>query len=437
MCRRLSTLVVLFLVVPFFSIVAHAQWMRTSGPADTSIMCLAVHGANLFAGTSNGVYRTTDNGDRWTRVSSGILEPYIKSIVTMDADIFIATIGNKGFSAVYRSTNEGESWYAVTDTFPSRRSASIIQCMYVRDTILFVGAECGGVYRSTDRGNHWEAIDTGIMSPAQLKATAISGTEKNLFVKTDIGECSFTAPTKVFRSTSNGTDWIASDSIDRLDLGEFDFSFGTLGTLCFAAGSNHHTIYRWNDSTTQWEVTGKVGEGASGSTLASAGTNLFAAASDNSSYAVFLSKDSAKSWESVTAGLENVTIYSNPWQLVANDRYLFAGIIEKGVWRRSLSEMVGQSDVSTNVQIKPSFKIYPNPATESTTISITPESSGYVDISIVNLLGAQVAHIFSGELDAREHTFTWDAARMAAPREMYECVVRIGGRVETLPMAVE
>jgi hypothetical protein len=58
------------------------------------------------------------------------------------------------------------------------------------------------------------------------------------------------------------------------------------------------------------------------------------------------------------------------------------------------------------------------------------------DVSIVNLLGVEVARIFSGELAAGEHTFTWDAQAGSPPRRtprgMYECLIRMNGRVETL-----
>ncbi|HET6400209.1 MAG TPA: hypothetical protein VFH95_02325 [Candidatus Kapabacteria bacterium] len=64
------------------------------------------------------------------------------------------------------------------------------------------------------------------------------------------------------------------------------------------------------------------------------------------------------------------------------------------------------------------------------------QSTGYADVSIVNLLGVEVAHLFSGELAAGNHSFTWDADRIAAPRGMYECLVRMNERVEILPMVL-
>jgi hypothetical protein len=77
--------------------------------------------------------------------------------------------------------------------------------------------------------------------------------------------------------------------------------------------------------------------------------------------------------------------------------------------------------------------IYPNPFSQSTQISFTSQDAGYADISIVNLLGSEVARIFSGELDAGEHSFSWDAGGAAAG--MYECVVRAGGEVQRIALS--
>ncbi len=52
----------------------------------------------------------------------------------------------------------------------------------------------------------------------------------------------------------------------------------------------------------------------------------------------------------------------------------------------------------------------------------------------MNLHGVEVARIFSGELAAGEHTFTWNPEGLSD--EMYECLVRMNGRVETLPIVL-
>ena len=52
----------------------------------------------------------------------------------------------------------------------------------------------------------------------------------------------------------------------------------------------------------------------------------------------------------------------------------------------------------SNSNLLPIFSAdaYPNPFSQSTEITFTSETSGHADISIVNLLGNEVAHLFSG-----------------------------------------
>ena len=56
-------------------------------------------------------------------------------------------------------------------------------------------------------------------------------------------------------------------------------------------------------------------------------------------------------------------------------------------------------------------------------------------ISIVNLLGEQVARLFSGVLGAGEHSFLWGTPT-GMPAGTYECLVRMNGQVEALPVVL-
>jgi hypothetical protein len=119
--------------------------------------------------------------------------------------------------------------------------------------------------------------------------------------------------------------------------------------------------------------------------------------------------------------------------LFATTGYPF--LAPSSVWRLSLPEIVGWSAVSQNVRSTTSLRTYPNPFTEFTTISLTLSSAGYAEISIANLLGVEVAHVFSGELDASEHRFTFDASKLSPG--MYECILRMNGRTQSVPIVVE
>lgn len=59
-----------------FSQAAFAQWMQTGGPNGGNIHALAVIGANLFAGTDDGVFLSANGGADWTEVDSSLTNKY-------------------------------------------------------------------------------------------------------------------------------------------------------------------------------------------------------------------------------------------------------------------------------------------------------------------------------------------------------------------------
>jgi hypothetical protein len=63
-----------------------------------------------------------------------------------------------------------------------------------------------------------------------------------------------------------------------------------------------------------------------------------------------------------------------------------------------------------------------------------PES-GAAEVTIENLLGAEVARLFSGSLSAGEHSFEWDAGQAAAGT--YFCALRTSGGVQRVALVVD
>ena len=65
-------------------------------------------------------------------------------------------------------------------------------------------------------------------------------------------------------------------------------------------------------------------------------------------------------------------------------------------------------------------------------ITCTSQDAGYADVTIVNLLGAQVAKIFSGELTSGVHSFILYSNDLVPG--MYECIVQMNGQAFRMPV---
>jgi hypothetical protein len=108
-----------------------------------------------------------------------------------------------------------------------------------------------------------------------------------------------------------------------------------------------------------------------------------------------------------------------------NDRYYLA-------YSARVQAMAQQASVRSAPATISGISIFPNPA--AGTITLSSHESGHADITVVNLLGVEVARLFSGELAAGERSFVWNAGSLAPGQ--YECVVRMNGRTENVPIVV-
>ena len=55
---------------------------------------LLVKGTDLFAGTNSGVFLSTNNGDNWSQVNSGLpTSTHVRSLVAFSTNLFAGTIG--------------------------------------------------------------------------------------------------------------------------------------------------------------------------------------------------------------------------------------------------------------------------------------------------------------------------------------------------------
>jgi len=70
---------------------ASAQWVQTNGPCSRTVTAFAVSGGNLFAGTSGGVFLSTNNAASWTAVDSGLGNRPVWSFAVSGGNLFAGT----------------------------------------------------------------------------------------------------------------------------------------------------------------------------------------------------------------------------------------------------------------------------------------------------------------------------------------------------------
>lgn len=161
------------------------------------------HKGVVLAGTSDGVYRSSDIGDTWHALGSGL--PHSDGV---DA-LALGAAGSGGTAALYAGTEQhgvyisrdgGTSWQPVGAGLPS--GVSVYGLTYdAAATMLYAALVGHGVYASSDGGQSWSARSAGLPDgvdafvvlalPHTTSAngdTLIVGTSKGAFASADGGQ---------------------------------------------------------------------------------------------------------------------------------------------------------------------------------------------------------------------------------------------------------
>ncbi|MFI5201280.1 MAG: hypothetical protein ACHQNE_02715, partial [Candidatus Kapaibacterium sp.] len=381
-----------------------------SGIIASSVSALFPLGSQLLGGTySYGIYSSSDNGSSWNAIPIPVTA---NGFATLGAATFAA-----GAYSVYRSMDSGKTW-TNSDTTSSYPYFMDIEA---EGSHLFAASQTAGIFLSDDTGMSWQPIDVGLPYDSSYK------------IYTEVYKLAFLG-SKIFAATYKGL-YVSSDGGESWSLSSFPDSGASAvgvfdGHIVSCVGDQ---VFVSTDSGATWNP-GNVNYTFSQTAayfvnFIGIGNNLFGASEDDG---VWYSSDYGLNWSQANTGLQDSAVTS----ISFHGPYLFAGTNYAGVWRRPLSDFGISSVRETPVPAASEVQVYPNPSSGSTTVSFTAPASGYAEISIVNLLGVEVAHLFSGELAAGNHSFTWDADKMSAPRGVYECLVRMNGRVVAVPMVL-
>jgi photosystem II stability/assembly factor-like uncharacterized protein len=273
-------------------------WVRSnSGLTDTVVEAVAMCGSRLYAGTySAGIFCSADSGKTWTACNSGLTTPSIKTISVNGDKIYAGTNGG----GVYVSGDYGASWSPLNQGLTN----AVITTLHFDGDAIIAGTGGSGVFRYD--GESWMPLNTGLLATYINTFTSIGN---SLFAATDGGG--------VYCSNDDGANWTAVNTgMTNLNVNALTASGANL-----FAGTTKGGIFLSSDNGSTWKDVNNGITSKHISALTVSGNNIFAGSymygtplsfsyanpqgwADSGS--VFRSSDNGSSWVVVDTGLFSV-----------------------------------------------------------------------------------------------------------------------------------
>lgn len=378
-----SLIIVITFSILFIPTVTFAQWTQTSAPERASTFCLVSNGMTIFAGSTDGISRSTDNGHTWV---TSLTHTDVWSLETLDATIFAGTA--KG---VYRSNDDGLNWETTDQTLDNMG----IESLHFNGNHLYAGTSGSGIYRSSNGGSEWFSANSGITDNYIFKVTSNG---PHLYAGTAGG---------VFTTKDNDIIWQKISSGFNPHVRALVLNNDQI----FAGGGSG--VFRSTDSGASWHNV-LADEFIVNFLLYD--SNIFASGWNG----VFLSTDNGSTWSNISHGLPlNAEVFS----LLVYGTTMYAGVIHNGVWQRSLDEIITSVHSVMTRSVPCEFVLgqnFPNPFNPRTRIVFSLPKKSFVTLTVFDVRGRKIQTLVSDELPAGSFCYDWDGTKLPSGLYIYQ-----------------
>ena len=406
---------------------------RSNGLPDDEVKSIVTKDSTLFAGTTqNGIFLSRDSGATWVPCSNGL--PAQSGTTSLCATKSSVLFGY--YYGVYISTNDGNNWvYHGTPAHDVTQVAAV-------DSLIFVVGD-GGIYRSTVNDTTWTNIaplgssENDINSILLLDTELIVGTGSGVFVSFDDGN-----------TWSNQSAGLTNPPVESLAVFNSELVAGLYRVAPSISAIWRRPLSGMIESDYILGVKGIVNDTIAFGRVPLGNLSLRIATAYNAGFAPltiqplhapgneFETSDLSGDVDLLPGESFTFEVFFQPTDTGFHSAILSFVSEAKKVNIYLTGTGYTNDDVKNDTGSNSRLNSYPNPFSQSTQITFTSPSAGCTEVSIVNMLGLEVARVFSGEVGAGEHSFQWDAGKDAGTTGVYECLVRMNGQVQTLPVVL-
>jgi len=371
-------LIIILLIITTVNL--SAQWTQVA--SNIHGYDIIDHNGTLYLAGTNGVYKSPD-AINWTLIDNGLTTPSnIKEAFKILAEgntLYVATT-----DGIFKSIDDGANWIKKSNGITIGNGANVEFTMSINriDGVLYTGANTG-IYRSVDHGENWS-----LMHNADGYVSDFVKHNNIIFAARNVGNSPYS-----YKSIDNGITW--SDLFEPSPTNSYFSESGKLWAATAFSG-----VWLSTDDGLNWEnrSNGLSGEPYIGNIIRVDGVLLV------TDFIITRSFDNGLNWEYFGEGLPPETDAVDYKKIITfNNTLLVIG--DANVWQRDTSQIVSVSDVNTQLF---SFKNYPNPFANSTTISLSIPEKSKVEINIYNIQGQKISKLINKDLNSGEHNIIWN-----------------------------
>lgn len=158
----------------------------------------------LYAGTSGGVYKSTDQAGHWEKVNNGLVPPdMVKTSRALNVTAILVdpyepdVVYAATLAGMYKTTDGAKSWKRIGESLTDQMIVGMMLDRTRRGVLYITGRD--GVHRSDDGGAAWKLINKGLAT-TNVRAIAQSDIDPRVFYAGTNGS-------GLYRSQDAGETW--------------------------------------------------------------------------------------------------------------------------------------------------------------------------------------------------------------------------------------
>jgi len=119
-----------------------------------------LHTDVIYAGTTNGLFKTVNKGMSWTKIATNLADPYVSCLLANPQDPSHIYMGTS--EGVFKSLDSGATW-SPQSTGLKNLNIRTLAMDPMDSTILYSGTNGGGLFKSTNGADSWEPLPLTII----------------------------------------------------------------------------------------------------------------------------------------------------------------------------------------------------------------------------------------------------------------------------------